>query len=109
MIVLILLLKDRIEISKVKPVFGIVVRRQIHANAYLIVYVFACFIFFVVKLFFFFQDLGQSFVFVFRGLIKVVMVKNEFSLKIDIVDHFHESDGSFVFSFFNTRPFTVRS
>jgi hypothetical protein len=101
-IVLILLLEDGIKISEVKSVFGIVVRRQIHTDADLVVNVFARFVFFVVKLFIFFQDLGQSFVLIFRSLIKVVMVQNKFSFKIDIVDHFHEYDGSFVLSLFNS-------
>ncbi len=101
MIILVFLLEKRIQISEVKPVVNVVKRRHKYANSNLIVNVFACFIFFIVKFFLFFQDLRQSFVLFFRGLIKVVMVKNEFSLKIDIMDNFHESDSSFVFSFFN--------
>ncbi len=53
MIVLVVLLKKRVKVSKVKSVIGIVVRRHKHTHSDLIVNVFVYFILLIIVFFFF--------------------------------------------------------
>jgi hypothetical protein len=56
MIILVLLLEDRVEVSQVKSVFGVIEGGQINADPDLVVDILVCLVFFVVKLSFFVDD-----------------------------------------------------
>jgi hypothetical protein len=107
MVVLVLLLKKRVKISEVKSVVGVVVRRHKDTNSDLIVNVFVYLVLLVVVLFFLLQNFLQRIVLVFSTIVKLVMIKDEFALEVDVMDDLHESDGSLEFGFFESVPFTI--
>lgn len=90
--------------SKVKPVFYVIVRTWIHTNTYLVMNILVCFIFRVIILFFFFKKFFESFIFLFWWFIKVVMIEDKLTFEVNIMNNFNESDGSFIINLFDSKP-----